>query len=511
MPLTNLSGSVPDFTIFRLVPSKKIYEDMLMKHAFFRKMGFGLGPDDEIPADPVAWAEKQVETVPDMSWPGDIPTAKELLDQRATFVYQDRRVLRKKYKNDRKAYKDAKTQLRWQTGEKYYESLEIAIRHHTALNSGAPVFERLWMFWHNHFAIAEKDMLGCWNTGAYTREVIRPNMCGSFTDLVKAVTTSWTMIAHLDNSESVGPNSKRGRWKRERGEVATVNENHARELLELHIVSPASGYTQKDVVALSYVMAGWENRWSKKREECNPVHFEPKSHEPGNHVVMGKRYKQRGLSAKSKLKDVIEDLCAHPSCAEFVSTKLVRHFVTDDVTPEMVQPVIDAWTKSDGDLPTVYKALIRVVYEHTGTHRKFLNPEVWFLQSVKVTGASWPPTPDQMAYDFKQRPTGKPNRPKSIMYGLGHHPYRPSQPNGWPDTEAEWLSPELLIRRLAMARRISRDSIKVPVMHISIPKNFDNANEVSAYMKKIKEANNRFYDSPSDAQFLLPSEWMLKV
>jgi len=62
-----------------------------------------------------------------------------------------------------------------------------------------------------------------------------------------------------------------------------------------------------------------------------------------------------------------------------------------------------------------------------------------------------------------------------------------------------------------MARRISRDSIKVPVMHISIPKNFDNANEVSAYMKKIKEANNRFYDSPSDAQFLLPSEWMLKV
>ena len=83
-----------------------------MKNAFFRKMGFGLGPGDDIPADPVAWAEKQVETVPDMSWPSDIPTAKELLDQRATFVYQDRRVLRKKYKNDRKAYKDAKTQLR---------------------------------------------------------------------------------------------------------------------------------------------------------------------------------------------------------------------------------------------------------------------------------------------------------------------------------------------------------------------------------------------------------------
>ena len=112
--------------------------------------------------------------------------------------------------------------------------------------------------------------------------------------------------------------------------------------------------------------------------------------------------------------------------------------------------------------------MIRVVYEHMGTHRKFLNPEVWFLQSVKVTVPPDTDT-DQMAYDFKKA-HGKPNRPKSIMYGLGHHPYRPSQPNGWPDTEAEWLSPELLIRRLAMARRISRDSIKVPVMHISIPK-----------------------------------------
>ena len=482
-----------------------------MKLDFFRKMGFGLGPDEDIPADPVAWAERQVETVPDMSWPGDIPTAKELLDQRAVFVHTDRRVIRKKHKNDRRAYKEAKDKLRWQTGEKYYESLEIAIRHHSALHSGAPVFERLWLFWHNHFAIAEKDMLGCWNTGAYTREIIRPNMCGSFTDLVKAVTTSWTMIHHLDNSESIGPNSKRGKRRRDKGRVATVNENHARELLELHTVSPAAGYTQKDVIALAYIMAGWENRWSEKREECNPVHFEPDSHEPGNHVVMGKRYKQRGLSAKSKLIDVIEDLCAHPSCAEFVSTKLVRHFVTDDVSPEMVQPVLDAWTKSGGHLPTIYKALIKVVYAHTGTHKKFLNPEVWLLQSIKVTGASWPPTPDQMKYDFKQRPEGKPNRPKSVMYGLGHHPYRPSQPNGWPDTEAEWLSPELLIRRLAMARRISREAVKAPVTHISIPKNFDNADEVSDYMKKIKEASNRFYDSPSDAQFLLPSEWMLKV
>lgn len=334
-------------------------------------MEFGPGPDDSVPADPVAWAESQVETVPDLVWPGDIPTAKQLLDQRARLVYNDRRAIRKKFKDDRRACKEAKTRLRWGTGEKYYENLEIAIRHHAALHSGAPVFERLWLFWHDHLTIAEKDLLASRNTGAYTgaytREIIRPNMCGSFTDLVKAVTTSWTMIHHLDNSGSAGPNSQRGRWRREEGKVATVNENHARELLELHTVSPAAGYTQKDVVAPAYIMTGWENEWSEKREECDPVKFDPESHEPGNHVVMGKRYKQRGLSPKSKLIDVIEDLRAHPSCAEFVSTKLVRHFVADDVTPDMVQPVIDAWRETDGHLPAVYKGLIKVVYDQTGT------------------------------------------------------------------------------------------------------------------------------------------------
>lgn len=484
---------------------------MLMKHDFFRKMGFGLGPDDDVPSDPVAWAEAQIETVPDLTWPGEIPTAQQLLDQRAIFVHTDRQVIRKKFKNDRQAYKEAKTQLRWETGEKYYESLEVAIRHHTALHSPAPVFERLWLFWHNHFTISDKDMLACWNTGAYTREIIRPNMCGNFTDLVKAVTTSWTMMHHLDNSESVGPNSKRGRWRRQKGKVATVNENHARELLELHTVSPDAGYTQKDVIALAYIMAGWGNEWSKTREECNPVRFEAESHEPGNHIVMGKRYKQRGLSAKNKLIDVIEDLCAHPSCAEFISTKLVRHFVTDDVTPEMLQPVVAAWRETNGHLPAVYKALIRVVYDHTGSHKKFLNPEVWFLQSVKMTNAPWPPTPSDMEYDFKARPTNVQRRARGLMFEIGHPVYRPKQPNGWPDTEPEWLSPELLIRRLAVAKRIAREPMPVGKLELSIANNFDSAEDVITYLKFCRNNPANWRSAPPDTQFLLPSEWMLKV
>lgn len=483
-----------------------------MKRDFFRKMGFGIAPGDQVPTDPVAWADAQLDTVPALSWGDAVPTAKELLDQRAKYVYNDRKVLRKKFKNDRRAYKAAKDNLRFETGQRYYESLEMAIRHDAALHSGAPVFERLWFFWHNHFAIAEKDMLASWNTGAYTREIIRPNMCGSYTDLVKAVTTSWTMIHHLDNSESVGPNSRSGTWRRENGKLATVNENHARELLELHTISPAGGYTQKDVIALSYIMAGWENRHSKKRQECNPVRFNQDKHQPGQHLVMGKRYKQRGLNSSNKLLDVIEDLCATPECARFVSTKLVRHFVTDDVTPEMVQPLIDAWTATDGHLPAVYKALVRVVYEHTGTHKKFLNPEVWFLQSVNLGAARWPLEPVQMMYDFKSKPSRAINRMRWVMSDMGHNPFRPSQPNGWPDTEAEWLSPELLIRRLTMANLIIERVDYTSMDYASaVAGNFDQAPAIFDYLNRAARRQGDYESRQYDGLYLFPSEWMLKV
>ena len=228
----------------------------MMKRDFFRKVGFGLGLDEAVPDDPLGWAQAQMDEVPALSWKGDIPSGDALMDHYADWVYTRRRVLRKKFKNDRKGLEEANEKLRYKTGERFFENLEICIRHDAALNSGAPVFERLWFFWGNHFAITNKDFMPEFTTGAYHREILRPHLTGSFTDLVKAATVSWAMIHNLDNSQSIGPNSQRGRSKREQGELATVNENHARELMELHTVSPDAGYTQEDVIDLSYIMAG---------------------------------------------------------------------------------------------------------------------------------------------------------------------------------------------------------------------------------------------------------------
>ncbi|SVC87301.1 uncharacterized protein METZ01_LOCUS340155, partial [marine metagenome] len=214
---------------------------------FYRRVAFGLSPFDTEPGDPLNWALNQVSAVPDLLWPGSIPTEKEMRKKYGEWVYGDRQVLRKKYKNDKNAYKKAKNELRIKTGERFFELNEHAIRHYQTKYSKQPVFERLWLFWGNHFAISEKDFLAEFSTGPYQREIIRPNMIKTFEDMVQSVTKSWCMIHHLDNSESVGPNSNRGFDSRD-----TINENHARELLELHTVSPRAGYTQEDVIQLAY-------------------------------------------------------------------------------------------------------------------------------------------------------------------------------------------------------------------------------------------------------------------
>ncbi|MGC6517863.1 MAG: DUF1800 family protein [Candidatus Puniceispirillaceae bacterium] len=445
--------------------------------------------------------------MPDISWDAPLLTGDAYLKTYGEFVYTRREVLRPKFRNDRKAYEDAKEQLAFETGEKYYESLELAVRHHTALHSGAPVFERFWLFWCNHFAITDKDFMPQFTTGPYHREIIRSHMTGSFKALTQAATLSWAMIHNLDNSESVGPNSQRGKWRREKGKPATVNENHARELLELHMLSPEAGYTQKDVIALSYIMAGWRHDWTKKRQECNPVKFDQKSHEPGNHKVLGNSYKQRGITPKNKLLDVIVDLAAHPACAHFIAKKLCRHFICDNPTPEMIAPVAQAFIDSDGDLPTLHKAVVQAVFDHGADYQKFHSPEIWLLQMVNMTGAKWPPSPEMMRYDFKTRPSHIVRMPEKYLKEIGHNPYRPDQPNGWPDTKLEWLSPELLIRRMTFARRFSESRHKPKELDFEamVEKNFDNADEVMAAVHGASVTRRE----DRRMQILFPSLWML--
>ncbi len=455
---------------------------------FLRKVAFGIGPNEQVPADPLKWALDQVNDVPELSWKGKIYSEKELRKHYRDWVYGDRKVLRKKYKDNKTLYKTHKDILRHKTGQKFWESLEISIRHNEGINSRSPVLAKLWMFWGNFFAISEKDFLANYSTGAYQREIIRPNLNQTFEKMVYDVTTSWAMIHHLDNSESAGPKSVTAgeEWRRRKKEPATINENHARELLELHTVSPQAGYTQEDVIQLAYIMTGWQHRWSKKNLETGNVWFNSEYHQGGKKNVLGKEYKK----GKKALAVVIKDLVNHPNCRDFVAERLCRFLITDEPTKEMKQPIIEAFKKSDGFIPEIHKAAIKVAFEYNDKYKKFQTPENWLIQVAKIADLNWPPSPDLMdKYELGQRPFDSQREPEWLLQNIGHHPYRAKQPNGWSDHSADWISPELLIRRLVYAKAsynfAKMENNKNAEYYVKmVENNFDNPSKIMKYLNQ---------------------------
>ena len=454
-----------------------------MYNSFYRKVGFGIGINDKIPADPLKWATDQLDEIPELLWTGWIPSEKEMRIKYGEWIYGDRKVLRKKYKNDKNAYRKAKDKLSIQTGERFFELNEHAIRHYQTKNSNQPVFERFWLFWGNHFAISEKDSLADFSTGPYQREIIRPNMIKTFEDMVQEVTRSWCMIHHLDNSESVGPNSKRGIESRD-----TINENHARELLELHTVSPEAGYTQDDVINLAYIMTGWGHKWNNKVLETGDVWFDQDKHQKGEKIVLGKKYKNEG---KRELSKVIHDLSNHPQCIKFVSTKLCRHFIADNPTKDMVDPVIKAWTNSNGNLIKIHKAVIQQAYKNNNFTYKFQLPEVWIMQLSRIFDLNLPISSKKMNYEFKFEPSNRQEQLTWYLNEVGHSPYRPKQPNGWSDYEVDWVSPELLLRRLWFASNEIPNHVKIEnyshrFMSLCLERNFDDHERMTSMIEDLK-------------------------
>ena len=446
---------------------------------FYRKVAFGLGPNDKEPSDPLKWATNQLNEIPEYSWKGKILPEKELRGYYREWVYGDRKVLRKKFKNDKNGYKREKNKLRHATGQKFWWNLELCIRYSEALKSETPVLAKLWYFWGNHFAISEKDFLAQYTTGAYQREIIRVNMNQNFEKMAQEATKGWSMIHHLDNEQNIGPKSQSAKWAREKGKKRGVNENHARELLELHTVSPNCVYSQEDVIQMAYIMSGWRPEWGKKRLETGDVHFDPKAHQPGSKIVLGKKYK----SGRKGLSNTITDLVNHPSCREFIAMKLCRYLITDNPTKEMMEPIIKAWEKSDGFLPEVHKAAIEVAFNYSDKYNKFQNPENWLLQMSKMADVDLIPSPSFMdLYKLGNKPIKDHRALERLMDELGQHPYLAKQPNGWSDISEDWMSPELLIRRLVYAREAyykkSGNSQTKEFYEEMIEKNYDNPGEI---------------------------------
>jgi uncharacterized protein (DUF1800 family) len=291
---------------------------------------------------------------------------------------------------------------------------EAQARFDEAANAKFGFVERLVWFWSNHFCISADKIVAM--AGPYEREAIRPHVLGHFTDMLQAVEGHPAMLFYLDNVQSMGPDSVAG-INRDKG----LNENLARETLELHTLGVRTGYTQTDVTNFAKVLTGWT--WIQPAE---PVHggefaFVERMHERGDQTVLSKRYPDTGVGQG---RAVLADLARHPATARHVAQKLAAHFVADEPPPSLVAKLEKTFLSTDGNLKEVAKTLIVADESWTPQRTKLKPPSGWLVSIARITDAQ------------ASTPIG---RVLGAQAMLGEALWRPPAPNGYPDTESAWI------------------------------------------------------------------------
>ena len=293
--------------------------------------------------------------------------------------------------------------------------------------------ERLVAFWSNHFCVSvgKGDLVRA-TAGSFEREAIRPNVLGRFADMLIAVEHHPTMLFYLDNAQSVGPDSRAGQ-NRKRG----LNENLAREILELHTLGVDAGYTQADVTSLARVITGWTFAGREGRMgEPGTFVFNANMHEPGDQMVVGHAYLGAGFGQGEA---ALNDIARNPATAHHIATKLVRHFVADDPPPAAVDRIATVFRTRDGDLRAVAMALVDLPDAWSAPLTKMRNPHDFLLASARLFGM----------------PLTEPGPILNGLRTLGMPLWEPPGPNGFPDTGAAWASPESLKLRLDLSAQIA--------------------------------------------------------
>lgn len=371
--------------------------DLRTAHALMR-FGLGRRGTEPPPDDPAAWLRDQVRD-PAPEPEALVPTLAEALDA---------------FRSDR----GLKPVRGVRTLPLYVRDARGALT--SALNTRAPFRERLVWFWTNHFTVSTRGVNAAL-IGPFVAEAIRPHVTGRFGDMLLAVMRHPAMLIYLNNQVSVGPDSVVGR-RSGRG----INENLARECLELHTVSPASGYTQQDVISFARILTGWSVELKK-----DPLGFKfrPATHEPGPKTLMGHVFPEGEAGGVAAL----AFLARHPATHRHLATQLARHFVADDPPPDAVRRIEGVLRDTGGDLGAAALAIVGIEAAwRPGT--KFRAPLDYVVALLRVLDE-----------------TEAPPRALPALALLGQPQWAAPQPNGWPDRAADWAAPEAVMRRIDVA------------------------------------------------------------
>lgn len=399
------------------------------------RFGLGARPGDivAIKANPADWLLNQIQG------PSRTPAPISALSDSANIlveVREAREMRRQSRQQGKPASKDYAKTVR------QHFAKQVKARYAVSAETDFPFHERLVHFWTNHFAIsADKQPIPA-IAGCFENEAIRPNVSGKFVDLLLAAEKHPGMLLYLDNQRSVGPRSKMGLRAAKRNSQRTVglNENLAREILELHTLGVDGGYSQTDVTRFAEALTGWSIGSGRGRErggEPGRFYFRNEIHQPGTVKLLGKNYSQDGIRQGES---ILRDLAMHPATARHISSKLARHFVADRPPATLVERMSREYLDSEGDLSRLYSTLVRSEEPWQNVYSKYKTPHDFLVSVFR-------------ALDYV------PDQARPLFAGLemmGQAPYRPGSPAGWPDTADHWGGADSLYKRIEWAGEVAK-------------------------------------------------------
>ncbi len=425
---------------------------MTQLHAAIAVTRFGMGArDGEIKAatsDPRGWLKSQIAPAAAVMPAGDLLSAKEVLEAR-----QEAMAMAPPRQQQTAEQNDAQRKVRQEVRREARDSLqeETAARSRHAATTPNSFAERWHRFWANHFTVAARNQQTIGLAGPFEREAIRPNVFGRFDDLLGAATFHPGMLVYLDAARSIGPSTQAAQ-RRDGG----LNENLAREILELHTMGVGSGYSQADIIEFAKALTGWTvatpqiarlasmtqgkgkktTRQQIEREAGEAI-FAEALHEPGARTVLSRTY---SVAARDQAAAILRDLAANPATARHIATKLARHFVNDAPPPAAIAKLEASYMKTGGDLAALARAVVDLDEAWSETSQKFKTPEELLVSAARAAGV-------QATFGGGQR---------AVYASLAQVPFGAPSPAGWPDDTASWSGADAIKKRLEWANSVSR-------------------------------------------------------
>jgi len=309
-----------------------------------------------------------------------------------------------------------------------------------AIESPRQLQEVMVDFWYNHFNVyADKGLDHLW-IGAYEQEAIRPYALGHFRDLLGATAKHPAMLFYLDNWQNTAPGSPGAR-----GRFDGINENYAREVMELHTLGVNGGYTQQDVISLAHILTGWGLRRGNRNADGEfGFYFDPRRHDYSDKVFLGRTIKGSGEDEGEQALDM---LARSPATARHISYELAQYFIADKPDPTLVHTLAQRYLETDGDIRALLKTLFhsRQFWASANFNNKFKTPYQYVTSSIRATGTQ--------VTNF--RPL------YGILYQLGMPLYGCLTPDGYKNTQQAWLNPDAMTRRLSFATALASGHLPI--------------------------------------------------